>query len=202
MVFIWKSQMSHQWVVLTAVKLSWWYQITRLETGFPAPRYPVSPSSYIWAEVNGKESLQACLMSCGFIFYLLKWANDLSDLARHRTKRDGLQQLLSTAKYLLGLKTQGENAKVQLRWMEGEIQVVLETVFNADIHNRVSTVASLWTYRMKKSLAPIPISHFCKPKDFVGIRTELTNLLTLQLGICRFFGLILPFVAAVCFILG
>lgn len=201
MMFIWKSQVSHYWVVLTAVKLSWWYQITRyscLETGFTASCYPVLPSSYIWAE-NGKESLQACLKSYNLIFYLLKWANDLSNLDRHRTRRDGLQQLLSTAKYLLGLKTQGENAKVQLWWMEGDIQKVLETVFNADIHNRVSTVASLWTYRMKKTLAPVRISHFCKPKAFVGIRAELTNLLTLQLGICGSTGLILPFVAAVCY---
>lgn len=65
--------------------------------------------------MNGKESLQAYLMSHSFILYLLQWANDLSVLARHRTRKDGLQQLLSTAKYLLGLKTQGENAKVQLR---------------------------------------------------------------------------------------
>lgn len=78
----------------------------------------------------------------------------------------------------------------------------LETVFNADIDNRVSTVPSLWTYRMKKSLAPIPISHCCKPKAFVGIRAELTNLLILHLGICRFMGLILLFVAAVFSILG
>lgn len=84
--------------------------------------------------------------------------------------------------------------------MEGDIQKVLETFFNTYIHNRVSTVTSLWTYRMKKSLAPIAISHFCKPKAFVQIRAELTNLLTLQLGIHRFIGLTLPFVAAVCFI--
>lgn len=35
--------------------------------------------------------------------------------------------MLSAAKYLLGLKTQGENAKVQLRWMEGDIQKTLGT---------------------------------------------------------------------------
>lgn len=92
--------------------------------------------------------------------------------------------------------------QVQLRWMEEDIQKVLETVFNADTDNRVSTVPSLWTYRMKKSLAPIPISHCCKPKAFVGIRAELTNLLILHLGICRFMRLILPFVAAVFSILG
>lgn len=85
--------------------------------------------------------------------------------------------------------------------MEVGIQKVLETVFCAAIHNRVSTVASLWTYRVKKSVAPIRISHFCKPKAFVGIRAELTNLLTLQLGICGSTGLILPFLEAVCFIL-
>lgn len=103
MMFIWKSQVSHYWVVLTAVKLSWWYQITRyscLETGFMASCYPVLPSSYIWAE-NGKESLQACLKSYNLIFYLLKWANDLSNLDRHRTRRDGLQQLLSNPSKIL-----------------------------------------------------------------------------------------------------
>lgn len=81
----------------------------------------------------------------------------------------GQEEMFSTAKYLLVLKTQEENAKVQLTWMEGDIQKVLGTIFNADIHNRVCTVASLWTYRMKRSLAPTPISHFCKPKAFVGI---------------------------------
>lgn len=133
---------------MTAVKLSWWHQISWYsysETGFTASCYPVLPSTFIWAEMNGKESLQAYLMSHSFILYLLQWANDISVLARHRTRKDGLQQLLSTAKYLLGLKTQGENAEVQLRWIEGDIQKVLETVFNADIHNRISTVASLKT---------------------------------------------------------
>lgn len=101
-------------------------------------------------EVNGEESLQAYLMSHTSIFYLLKWANDLSNLARHWTRRDALQQLLATAKYLLGLKTQRENAKVQLRWRG--ISRRLWKLFHADIHNRVSAVASLWTYRMKKSL--------------------------------------------------
>lgn len=82
-------------------------------------------------------------MSYSFILYLLKWAKDLSVLAS--CKKNGLQQLLSTAKCLLGLKTPGENAKVQLRWMRGGIPKVLETVFNADIHNRISAVASLRT---------------------------------------------------------
>lgn len=81
----------------------------------------------------------------------------------HWTRRDGLQQLLATAKYLLGLQTQGENAQVQLGWRE--IQKVLETV-QCRHTQQVSAVASLWTYRMKKSLAPISISHFCKPKAF------------------------------------
>lgn len=66
----------------------------------------------------------------------------------------------------------------------------LETVFNTDIQNTVSTVTSLWTYRIKKSLAPRPTSLFCKAKAFLGIWTELVNLLTLQLGICGFIRLI------------
>jgi len=77
-----------------------------------------------------------------------------------------------------------------LSWMEGDSQKVLETVFSTDIHNTVSTVISLWTYRIMKSLSPRPPSFFCKAKAFPGIWTELVNLLTLRLGTCGFIRLI------------
>lgn len=126
--------------------------------------YPVLPSSYTWAEVNGEESLQAYLMSHTFIFYLLKWADNLSNLARHWTGRDALQQLLATAKYLLGLK-KGENARVQLRWRG--ISRRFWKLFKAGIHD--SFYCCFFVDLQNEELAPMSISHFCKPKAFLGI---------------------------------
>lgn len=63
-------------------------------------------------------------------------------------------------------------------------------LFSIQTHNTASTVTSLQTYRIKKSLAPRPTSLFCKAKALLGLWTELVNLLTLQLGIRGFIRLI------------
>lgn len=50
-------------------------------------------------------------------------------------------------------------------------------LLEAEEYGAVSTVVSLWTCRIKKSLALRPTSLFCRVKALPGMWTELVNLL-------------------------
>lgn len=111
----------------------------------------------------------------------------ISNLTRQKTRGDGLQQLCAAfySKILVWIRNMRRKCRSSAQLDEGGY-----IYFNTDIPNTVSTGMSLWTYRIMKSLALRPTSLSCEAKAFLGIWTELVNLLTLQLGICGFMRLI------------